>query len=244
MIEAIIVDDELKSREVIKTLVENFCPTVKIVAMAEDIVGAIHQINTHKPGLVFLDISLKEGDSFQILQQLDEINFEIIFVTAYDEYSIKALKYSGITCLFKPLDIDELQNAVDQVSKKNTNMNTAYQMVDGILKSKFTKIPVITDTGLVFTPVEEITYIQKSDGGCRIHFNKTQPVKSKRNLTEFEDIILNAQFNKIGNNTLINTSQLDVNKLLRRQIVFKNGQTITLSNSDETKFFENIKSGN
>ena len=91
--------------------------------------------------------------------------------------------------------------------------------------------------------MEEITYIQKSDGGCRIHFNKTQPVESKRNLTEFEDIILNAQFNKIGNNTLINTSQLDVNKLLRRQIVFKNGQTITLSNSDETKFFENIKSG-
>lgn len=244
MIEAIIVDDELKSREVIKTLVETFCPSVKIVALAEDIAGAIHEINSHNPGLVFLDISLKEGDSFQILQQLDEINFEIIFVTAYDEYSIKALKYSGITCLFKPLDIDELQNAVDHVSNKKTNMNTAYQMVDGILKSKFTKIPVITDAGLVFTPVEDITYIQKFEDGCRIHFNNTQPVESKRNLGEFEDIILNAQFNKIGSSTLINTSQLDVNKLLRRQIVFKNGQTINLTPAEESKFFENIKSGN
>src|SRR6056300_959848 len=93
---ALIVDDELKSREVTKTLLGAFCPEVEVVADAEDIAGALRTIEDYKPQLVFLDITLKEGDSFQILKEIDEINFEIIFVTAYDEYSIKALKFSGI----------------------------------------------------------------------------------------------------------------------------------------------------
>jgi len=198
MLDAIIVDDELKSREVIKTLIDAFCPEVRVVDMAEDIKGALASIETHQPHLVFLDISLKEGDSFQILQQLDEINFDIIFVTAYDEYSIKALTYSGITCLFKPLDIEELQNAVKDVIKRKMNVNRAYQMVNGILKSKFTKIPVITSTGLIFTSVDKITYIQKTENGTRIYFDDEQSVDSKRNISEFADIIVSDGFIMVG----------------------------------------------
>lgn len=232
MLKSIIVDDELKSREVIKTLVEAYCPEVEIVAMAEDIVGALNVIRQHEPNLVFLDITLKEGDSFQILQELDEINFEIIFVTAYDEYSVKALKYSGITCLFKPLDIDELQEAVKLVAKSKTNMTTAYQMVNGILKSKFTKIPVITSGGLVFTPIKNITFIETSDTGATIHFFDHKKVESKRNITEFEDVILNTQFKRIDKKFLINTAQLKPTQAHKNEVEFLNGERIAVSKSD------------
>ena len=208
MLRSVVVDDELKSREVIKTLVETFCPEVEIVGMAEDIKGAVEAIETLQPNLVFLDITLKEGDSFQILQALDEINFEIIFVTAYDEYSVKAITYSGITCLFKPIDIEELQQAVKKVAKSKTNMTTAYQMVNGILKSKFTKIPVITKAGLVFTSIKNITYIIASEAGSTIYFIDNEKVESKRNIAEFEDVILSTKFQRIDNKTLVNTAQL------------------------------------
>ncbi|MFT5511970.1 MAG: two-component system LytT family response regulator [Bacteroidia bacterium] len=229
MIKSIIVDDELKSREVIKTLVESFCPDVEIVAMAEDIKGAILAIELHKPNLVFLDITLKEGDSFQILQALDEINFEIIFVTAYDEYTVKALKYSGITCLFKPLDIEELQNAVKNVAKSKMNMTTAYQMVNGILKSKFTKIPVITNQGLVFTSVKKITFIKASGNGSIIHFVDNEKVESKRNVTEFEDVILSNEFKMIDSELLINTAQLKPLQPRKNELAFLNGESIPIS---------------
>ncbi|MFT5723627.1 MAG: two-component system LytT family response regulator [Bacteroidia bacterium] len=234
MLKSIIVDDELKSREVIKTLVESFCPDVEIVAMAEDIIGAVNAIKQHQPNLVFLDITLKEGDSFQILQALDEINFEIIFVTAYDEYSVKALNYSGITCLFKPIDIEELQQAVKKVVHSKTNMTTAYQMVNGILKSKFTKIPVITSGGLVFTSINKITFIETSAKGSTIHFIDFEKVDSKRNITEFEDIILNDDFKRIENKLLINTAQLKPIQPLKDELIFLNGEMVPVSKPDVT----------
>ena len=241
MLKSIIVDDELKSREVIKTLVESFCPEVEIVAMAEDIQGALKVIREHEPNLVFLDITLKEGDSFQILQELDEINFEIIFVTAYDEYSVKALKYSGITCLFKPLDIEELQNAVNRVVHSKTNMSTAYQMVNGILKSKFTKIPVITSKGLVFTSVKNITFIKASETGSTIHFIDHEKVESKRHIGEFEDVILNAQFKRIDKEMLVNTAQLKPIQGRKNALEFLNGQRVEVVKSDISGILSSFK---
>ena len=162
---AIIVDDELKSREVLRTLVETFCDDIEVVCTCEDIDDSIAAIKREKPDLVFLDIHLKNGDSFQILKGLDDLNFDIIFVTAYDEYSVKALKFTGITCLFKPIDVDELVQAISSLREKHLDMHTAYEMVDGLLRSKFSKVPIITPTGLTFVGVENILYLRSLDKG-------------------------------------------------------------------------------
>ncbi|MCB9262145.1 MAG: response regulator [Flavobacteriales bacterium] len=241
MLNALIVDDELKSREVIKTLLENFCPEVNVVGTAENIQEALNAIHTLNPNLVFLDISLKEGDSFQILQQLEEITFEIIFVTAYDEYSVKALKYSGITCLFKPLDIEELQHAVKRVVKQKTNIKTAYQMVNGILKSKFTQIPVITPSGLLFASVDEILYINELEKGSEIHFFDKPSVKSKRNIKEFQDIIVNKEFQLVGKELFVNMRHLNTNLSTKRQLVFNNKERIDLSTFELSKLLDFLR---
>ena len=228
MLRALIVDDELKSREVIKSLLENFCPNVEVLGTADDIESSIHAIKTLNPDLVFLDISLKEGDSFQILKAFDEINFDIIFVTAYDEYTVKALQYSGITCLFKPLDIEELQHAINEVENRSLNMNIAYQMANGMLQSKFTKIPVITSSGIQFQPVENIAFVLKSTNGSVLHFLNGESIPSGRSIDTIQDVILNHSFKKLSANVLVNAKHLDPSKSTEQTLVYHNGLKIKL----------------
>jgi len=232
MINAVVIDDEVKSREVIKALLENFCENVTVVGEAGNIADGVSVITNLKPDLAFLDITLKEGDSFQILQQLDTIDFDIIFVTAYDEYSVKALNFSGITCLFKPLDIEELQQAVKKLSRRSTDTGLAYEMVDGLLKSRFTRIPIITTSGLQFSDVAEITHIVKSPTGVVVYFRSGESVESQRSIAEFADIIFNTRFSKVGNRILFNRIHLQVDYLQNNFLVFRNDLRVKLEKDE------------
>ncbi|MCB0734729.1 MAG: response regulator transcription factor [Flavobacteriales bacterium] len=233
-IRAVVIDDEIKSREVIKALLENFCEGVEVVAEAGDIQESLRVLNQYKPDLVFLDITLKEGDSFQILAQLDSIDFDIIFVTAYDEYSVRALKFSGITCLFKPLDIDELQSAVKKVTRRSTDIGLAYEMVNDILTSRFTRIPIITTSGLRFADVVEIAYIMQCEEGVEVHFRSGEVMKSQRTLDAFADVIMNPNFIKMGKRLLVNKAHIDFKSKSDKKLRIRNGDVLELS-SDELK---------
>ena len=113
-LKAVIVEDEEASRETLKNYLEKYCPDVKLMAMAESINQGLVEIEKHKPDVVFLDIEMPYGNAFDLLEKLDDINFEIVFVTAYSNYAIQALNMSAAYYLLKPVDIDELVNAVEK----------------------------------------------------------------------------------------------------------------------------------
>ncbi len=117
MINCIIVDDEPKSRESLKILLEDFCQNVGVKALCQDVAEAVEAIQTHKPDVVFLDIHLQRETGFDLLTRLNDVNFEVIFTTAYSEYAIKAFKFSAIDYLLKPIDIEELKRALAKVEK-------------------------------------------------------------------------------------------------------------------------------
>ena len=221
-ITAFIVDDELKSREVLKNLLETFCTNVQVIGMAGNIIESVSAIQKLKPQLVFLDISLKEGDSFQILAQLPKINFEIIFVTAYDEYSVRALKFSGIRCLFKPIDIEELAQAVNELSGKPGVSNKAYELADGIIKSKFTRIPVITAGGLYFAETDDILYFKKDPKGTFIKLVNGDSMVSERKVHEFAAIILSKKFINVGGDLMVNRDRVIIELTRKDALVFTN----------------------
>ncbi len=225
-IRCIIVDDEPKSREVLKSLLESFCDGVEVIGMAGDIVEAVAEIKTKKPQLVFLDISLKEGDSFQILEHFHPIPFEMIFVTAFDEYSVRALSYAGIKCLFKPLDIDELQNAIDATKAKPGFAHLAYEMANGIIKSQFTRIPVITSEGLSFLPVSSILFALSVDGKTEIYFENNHKMKSDRTLEDFAMLITSDNFVQIGKYISINKTQVITELTAPTVLFFKDGSKL------------------
>jgi two-component system LytT family response regulator len=127
MIRAIIVEDEKHSRETLRGLLDRYCRNVIILAEADTYRSGIAAIKEHQPQLIFLDIQMPDGSGFRLLEELDEINFEIIFTTAFDQFAIKAIKYSALDYLLKPIDPEELANALKKVeqkiSKQKVNQN-------------------------------------------------------------------------------------------------------------------------
>src|SRR5687767_1169072 len=112
MLSAIIVDDEPKSLENLKILAEEFVSGIEIIALCQTVNEALEAISLEKPDIVFLDIQMNNETGFDLLSKVKNIDFEIVFVTAYSEFAIKAFKFSAIDYLLKPIDIDELRNAV------------------------------------------------------------------------------------------------------------------------------------
>src|SRR6478736_6415898 len=125
MLKSIIVDDEAKSRESLRILIEDFCDNVKVCALCQNVDEGIKAIQEFKPEVVFLDIQMQRETGFDLLTRIKGINFEVIFTTAHAEYAIKAFKFSAIDYLLKPIDIEELKRAVNKVNQKlHDNIST------------------------------------------------------------------------------------------------------------------------
>ena len=157
MLKALIVDDEPKARENLEILLHDFVDGVEVVALCENISEAIEAVRLHSPDVVFLDIQLQRETGFDLLTRLKDINFEVIFTTAYTEYAIKAFKFSAIDYLLKPIDIDELKKSVAKVEKRvNNNMTGRLtQLVQNLKQgsSENYKITLPTLDGLVFVKI-------------------------------------------------------------------------------------------
>ncbi len=167
---AIIIDDETKSREVLRVLLQMVCPDVALIGEAADIDSGTTLISQVHPELVFLDISLKDGDSFQLLERLPEVSFKTIFITAYDEYSVRALQFSGVPCLHKPVDTTELSEAVKLLRRQSLgNSVSAVHEALWMLKHRFEAIPVNRQGRAQFLNLEDLVYVEAVFPGCLIY---------------------------------------------------------------------------
>jgi DNA-binding LytR/AlgR family response regulator len=114
LINAVLIDDEIDSNRILQTLLENYCPQVRVVGMADGVETATALIRGVKPDLVFMDIEMTEGNAFDLLNRLQPIGFHVIFVTAFDNHAVRAFRYNAIDYLLKPVNIRELRAAVDK----------------------------------------------------------------------------------------------------------------------------------
>ena len=136
MIKALIVDDDVKNTRILHGLLDEFCPQIEVTGEANNVEEAIEMIRRDKPALVFLDIEMPYGNGFELLDQLAPVDFEVIFITAYDNYAIKAIKYCALDYLLKPVNIKELLEAVKKVTEQIQSKDTRSK-----LKLFFEKLP-------------------------------------------------------------------------------------------------------
>lgn len=245
MINAIIVDDELKSRESLKILLEEFCDNVTVKALCQDVAEAVQAIQQYKPDVVFLDIQLQRETGFDLLTKLGDFNFEVIFTTAYAEYAIKAFKFAAIDYLLKPIDIEELKRALSKVEKRmNDSISLRLQQLMQNLKntsSENYKLALPTTDGLVFVKMQDILYCEASSNYTEITVTDGKKYIVSRTLKEYEDMLGEHNFYRIHNSYLINLNA--IKKYVRGEggyVIMANDKSLDVSKRKKEGFLARI----
>jgi two-component system, LytTR family, response regulator len=209
MIRAIIVDDEPGSVFTLQKLLESYCPGIMVTATANDIEKAAELIRSQPPDLLFLDIEMPRGNGFDLLELLRPVHFEVVFVTAFNEYSIKAFKYSALDYLLKPLSISDLQEATEKAAKKIKEKNV-HLRIENLLNnlsgknSLLQKITLPTQEGLLFVPVNNIIRCEASRNYTCIYINSGEKIIVSKTLKEYEELLPGEIFCRVHHAHLIN----------------------------------------
>ena len=210
---ALIVDDEVSNRENLQHLLQRYAPDVNVCALTEDVDQAFKAIKQQRPELVFLDIQLQGQSGFDLLKQLDEISFEIIFVTAYDQYGIQAVKFAALDYLLKPIDIDELTTAISKARKaiqrkqKNERLNylLEYLKDDNQVKARIA-LPMFGETRYV--NISDIVRCEADNTYTRFLLTGGEQLLVSKTLKEYADLLANYGFLRTHQSHLVNMAYI------------------------------------
>lgn len=209
MIKSIIIDDEPNSVEVLHEMLTRYCPVISVVATADNIKTARDLILMHQPHLIFIDIEMPFGNAFDLLNNLPAINFEVIFVTAFDNYALNAIKLSALDYLLKPVSIKDLQAAVmkaeEKIKSKNISSrieNLLYNLKSPQSSSKRLALP--TFEGLIFLDTDDFVRLEASNNYTFIFLKDKSKIIVSRPLKEFESLLDMSTFSRVHHSHIIN----------------------------------------
>ena len=246
-IKALIVDDEQDSRESLSRFVKKYCPQVEIQQTCANIQEAQQAIKIQSPQLVFLDIEMPYGNAFDLLDKLPEIDFEIIFITAFSQYAIEAFKLSAAHYLLKPVDIDELIEAVNKVTERLEHakrLQTATILKENLshIQSQHQKVVLPLIDGFEVTKMADILYCEAEENFTRFYFLDGKKSMICRKLKFFEQVLSPHGFCRIHRSHLINLEY--VQRYVKGKggtVVLENGQQLQVANARKSEFLERFK---
>ena len=208
MLKAIIIDDEAKGRLALRQKIADYCPDISVIAEADNGEEGIFLISHHQPDIVFLDIEMPRMNGFEMLNNLPEKNFQVVFTTAYDQYAIKAIKYAAFDYLLKPVDVEELKTTVDKLSLAgNYQTKTQAALLQQNIshpKKLLNKLAIPTLEGLLFFDINDIEYLEAQSNYTSIHFNNKTKITASKTLKEFEELLPEEIFFRPHHSFLIN----------------------------------------
>lgn len=235
---AIIIDDEPDCIQSLSRDLVEFCSHVEVVGLCEGAKDGIRTINIQKPDIVFLDIDMPLINGFELLELLPEINFAVIFTTAYDKYALQAFKISAVDYLLKPIDPDELVKAVDKVRTLQEH-GTSSQQIDFLMQqikdqenNAIHRIALPTSQGLDFIDLKDIQYCESDGAYSYVHYTDGSNLLISKPLKYLEDILCDFQFFRVHKSYIVNMDY--VAKYHRGSgglLTMKNGAKIRVSRS-------------
>lgn len=246
MITAIIVDDEPYSCEGLATLLERYCPDVKLLDICYSGADALKAIKEQAPTLLFLDIEMPGMNGFEMLQQLAAINFSVIFTTSYDQYAIKAIKFSALDYLLKPIDREDLQVAV-QKAMQNSKQQLPQQIEILLQKLNHPTIPVNkiaipTMEGLQMLFVENIISCTSDSNYTMLHLKNKQKITASRTLKEIEEMLYDYSFLRVHHSHVINLNEVE--KYIKGDggyLIMSDGSNIDVSRSRKEMLIKKLQ---
>jgi two-component system LytT family response regulator len=235
ILKVVIIEDEKHSRETLRSMLEEFCQDVKVIATASSVTEAVKVLSIYSPDVVFLDIELQPGLGFDVLEQIKEPSFEIIFTTAFEKYAIKAIKFSSLDYLLKPVDLDELQEAVEK-ARTRMDTNVYRQQIDTLMQSlsnganRQEKICLATTAGMEFIAIEDIILCKADGSYTRFILKNKNALLVSKHLKEYENLLADQQFMRVHNSYLINLNE--VKKYIKSDggyIIMSNDMNVSIS---------------
>jgi two-component system LytT family response regulator len=246
MIRTVLVDDETDSVRVLFKLLETYCPQVEIVGKAEGVETALAVIQATRPDLLFLDIEMTQGNAFDLLNQLRPLTFQVIFVTAFDNYAIRAIRYSAVDYLLKPIDIDELVSAVERVVERSQQKSIIDQMqvfLDnmGTFGMGQQKMAVPTLEGLIFINLKEVVRLEAKNSYTQILMAGGEVVTATRTIKDYEDILPESMFCRIHNSHIVNLQKIEkYHKGRGGYVTLEDGSTIEVASRRRQEFLRRL----
>jgi two-component system LytT family response regulator len=236
MITTIIVDDEPDCCESMVMLLERYCPEVKVLDICYSAETAMQSIQEHEPQILFLDIEMPFMNGFELLEKLGQINFELIFTTSYDQYAIKAIRFSALDYLLKPIDREELQKAVQKAAQRNKH--PLPQQLDILLQKlrnptiPIKKIAIPTMEGFQLLAAESIISCESDSNYTHLFLKDKRKIIASRNLKEIEELLEDYPFIRIHHSHLVNINEVE--KYIKGEggyLIMSDGSSINVSRS-------------
>jgi len=249
MIKAIIIDDEVHCLDTLNILISDYCPDVQIAEQCISAKKAIAAIETHKPDLIFLDIEMPVMNGFELLEHYSEIPFSVIFTTSYNQYAIRAIRFSALDYLLKPIDPKELVAAVHKIQiQKHLPTSVQFRMLKDQIQQKenaITKIAMPTSEGFELITASEVIRFEADNNYTFMYLKNKNKIIACRTLKDIEEQLQDfPSFVRVHNSYLVNLNE--VSKYIRGEggyLVMSDGTTVSVSRSRKDLLLKKLQPG-
>lgn len=248
IIRAIIVEDEENSRQNLIALLKNHCPNVQILAEAESIVQAVATINKHRNeiDLAFLDVKLSDGEIFMLLDLLEKIDFDIIFISAYKDSAHMGYKYSAIDFIPKPIDVESLKNAVERSrSRLDNKTSERLDVLRQTIDDNIDKITISAMDSFHFVKLQEIVRMEGQDNYTIIFLKSGERLTSSKTIKVYEELLMQKNFFRVHKSHIINLEHMKkFMKVDGGSVIMIDGKEIDVSRRRRPFLIEFLKKQN
>jgi two-component system LytT family response regulator len=213
MIRTLIIDDEEDAREALRLSIEFYCPNIELLTTCPSAEAGLQSIHEYQPDLVFLDIQMPRLTGFDLLQQVASIPFEVIFVTAHDQYAIKAIRFSALDYLLKPVDVDDLMQAVRRAERRLHQNDRTCEFRSVVHNAQYNqdrinRLAVPSSDGIEFLDPNEIVYCQADGNYTTLYLTHQKKKLISKNLKDFESFLAESGFCRVHHSSLINLKHI------------------------------------
>ena len=245
MIKAVIIDDERHSRNLLRKMLVDFCEGVTVIGEAKGVKSGIELLQKEKPDVILLDIEMSDGDGFDILNAFDYMNLNVIFVTGYDQYAIKAIKYAALDYLLKPVDLEELQTAIQKLGVSQSDKSSKLRFLHTHYEKRQEQLKHIILPGRdsdTVVELQSIIRIEAQGSYVMIYLENHKSHLVVNSLSYYEELLPADKFFRIHKSHLINIYQVErFDPNHQDKVQLKDGSELTIAARRKSAFSQLIK---
>jgi two-component system LytT family response regulator len=243
-IKALIVDDEDLARKNLEYMLNEHCPQVEVIGTAANAREGKKFIESNHIDLLLLDIEMPNGSGFDLLESLeDEVNFKVVFVTAYHDYALRAFRFSAVDYILKPINAEELQAAIDKVrpGEDREPREKIETLIDNMQRrgENLNKIALASMEGLQFVNLDDVIYCESLDNYTQFYLVDGKRIMVSKTIKHFEEVLDETRFYRVHRSNIINLKYID--KYVKGEggyVVMKQGQRIPVSRRRKESFLQ------